>query len=264
MSLLHGCFEEKHRDNAELSQRSVGPLGALLTLHPFRKQKEEVLATECRVPAAAPAGVKVVTDEESKFDCIARLTGLCRRAATSLAAAAATASRVASSSSSSSSSSTPSPPRPPQQQQQVAAQVVVLPGEVVDDVTTTTGEEGSGGGGGGGGDQEQQLRTTATSSIDMASSKVARRRQGSLPKEPPPVNDDDVSREYTVDNFEIVKTIGTGTFGRVCLCREKATKTYYALKVLAIADVVRLKQVEHVRNEKRVLGMSLHPFIIQM
>jgi protein kinase X len=50
----------------------------------------------------------------------------------------------------------------------------------------------------------------------------------------------------------------------VCLCREKATKKYYALKVLGIADVVRLKQVEHVRNEKRVLGMAHHPFIITM
>jgi hypothetical protein len=44
---------------------------------------------------------------------------------------------------------------------------------------------------------------------DMASSKVARRRQGSLPKEPPPaINGDDSPRDYSVDSFEVLKTIG--------------------------------------------------------
>ena len=58
--------------------------------------------------------------------------------------------------------------------------------------------------------------------------------------------------------------LGTGTFGRVCLCRERATKHYMALKILAISDVVRLKQVEHVKNEKNILNQVSHPFIVQL
>ncbi|XP_066959087.1 cAMP-dependent protein kinase catalytic subunit PRKX-like [Macrobrachium rosenbergii] len=57
---------------------------------------------------------------------------------------------------------------------------------------------------------------------------------------------------------------GTGTFGRVCLCRDKVTSGYLAMKILAIADVIRLKQVEHVKNEKEVLRAVSHPFIIRM
>ncbi|XP_021942066.1 protein kinase DC2 [Zootermopsis nevadensis] len=57
---------------------------------------------------------------------------------------------------------------------------------------------------------------------------------------------------------------GTGTFGRVCLCREKSTKKYGAMKILAISDVIRLKQVEHVKNEKNILQEIRHPFIVNL
>lgn len=57
---------------------------------------------------------------------------------------------------------------------------------------------------------------------------------------------------------------GTGTFGRVCLSRDKKTDNYYALKILAMADVIRLKQVEHVKNEKNILQEVNHPFIVNM
>jgi hypothetical protein len=30
-----------------------------------------------------------------------------------------------------------------------------------------------------------------------------------------------------------------GTFARVCLCRERASRDYFALKILAIHDVIR-------------------------
>lgn len=71
-------------------------------------------------------------------------------------------------------------------------------------------------------------------------------------------------RQYSLHDFDIVKTIGTGTFGRVCLCRDKVTSQYLAMKILAITDVIRLKQVEHVKNEKNILLQVTHPFIIDM
>jgi serine/threonine protein kinase len=39
----------------------------------------------------------------------------------------------------------------------------------------------------------------------------------------------------------------------------------FALKILRKVDVIRLKQVEHVRNERNVLaGVAGHPFITTM
>ncbi|XP_055535412.1 cAMP-dependent protein kinase catalytic subunit PRKX [Wyeomyia smithii] len=71
-------------------------------------------------------------------------------------------------------------------------------------------------------------------------------------------------KEYDLDDFQILKTIGTGTFGRVCLCRDRLTDKYWAMKILAMADVIRLKQIEHVKNEKNILQEIDHPFIVNM
>ncbi|KYN01017.1 PREDICTED: cAMP-dependent protein kinase catalytic subunit PRKX [Cyphomyrmex costatus] len=79
-------------------------------------------------------------------------------------------------------------------------------------------------------------------------------------------SDDEGSQEepprYDIDDLEIIKTIGTGTFGRVVLCRHHGT--FLALKILSMVDVIRLKQVEHLRNEITILKEVKHPFIVNM
>ena len=58
-----------------------------------------------------------------------------------------------------------------------------------------------------------------------------------------------------------------GTFARVWLVKlakpsEGDENKVFALKILRKPDVIRLKQVEHVRNERNVLaGVAGHPFI---
>ncbi|KAF1958056.1 serine/threonine-protein kinase YPK2/YKR2 [Byssothecium circinans] len=72
------------------------------------------------------------------------------------------------------------------------------------------------------------------------------------------------------EDFELIKTLGTGTFARVWLVRLKDAKNgdenkVFALKILRKTDVIRLKQVEHVRNERNVLAaVAGHPFITTM
>lgn len=72
------------------------------------------------------------------------------------------------------------------------------------------------------------------------------------------------------EDFELIKTLGTGTFARVWLVRLRNVRNgdenkVFALKILRKVDVIRLKQVEHVRNERNVLaGVAGHPFITTM
>uniref|UniRef100_S4RHR0 Protein kinase domain-containing protein n=1 Tax=Petromyzon marinus TaxID=7757 RepID=S4RHR0_PETMA len=62
-----------------------------------------------------------------------------------------------------------------------------------------------------------------------------------------------------------VTPAGTGTFGRVLLVRHRHSAAFYALKVMSIADVLRLKQERHVQSEKDILrDVQPHPFIIQL
>ncbi|PHH69285.1 hypothetical protein CDD83_5769 [Cordyceps sp. RAO-2017] len=79
------------------------------------------------------------------------------------------------------------------------------------------------------------------------------------------------THKFEPSNFTLLRTLGTGTFARVCLVRPAAATTaldqdptaeVYALKILRKADVVQLKQVEHVRHERAVLAdVAGHPFI---
>lgn len=48
------------------------------------------------------------------------------------------------------------------------------------------------------------------------------------------------------------------------LVRQKAAGRFFALKVMSIPDVIRLKQEQHVHNEKSVLSEVSHPFLVRL
>ncbi|XP_066298872.1 cAMP-dependent protein kinase catalytic subunit alpha isoform X1 [Branchiostoma lanceolatum] len=68
----------------------------------------------------------------------------------------------------------------------------------------------------------------------------------------------------SLDEFDRLKTLGTGSFGRVMLVQHKATQNFYAMKILDKQKVVKLKQVEHTLNEKRILQAISFPFLVSL
>ena len=69
---------------------------------------------------------------------------------------------------------------------------------------------------------------------------------------------------YKLQDFSILRTLGTGSFGRVHLVRSVHNQRFYAIKVLRKQHVVKMKQVEHVNNEHLVLSMVRHPFLVNL
>ncbi|KAI9733747.1 MAG: camp-dependent protein kinase catalytic subunit [Claussenomyces sp. TS43310] len=70
--------------------------------------------------------------------------------------------------------------------------------------------------------------------------------------------------KYTLGDFDILRTLGTGSFGRVHLVQSKHNQRYYAVKVLKKQQVVKMKQVEHTNDERRMLQEVKHPFLITL
>lgn len=70
--------------------------------------------------------------------------------------------------------------------------------------------------------------------------------------------------KYSLGDFEVLRTLGTGSFGRVHLVQSKHNQRFYAIKVLKKAQVVKMKQVEHTNDERRMLSDVKHPFLITL
>ncbi|XP_073454600.1 RAC-beta serine/threonine-protein kinase [Aquarana catesbeiana] len=65
----------------------------------------------------------------------------------------------------------------------------------------------------------------------------------------------------TMNDFDYLKLLGKGTFGKVILVREKATGRYYAMKILRKDVIIAKDEVAHTVTESRVLQNTRHPFL---
>lgn len=71
-------------------------------------------------------------------------------------------------------------------------------------------------------------------------------------------------KKVTMDDFEFLKVLGKGTFGKVILCREKATSELFAIKILKKSVIIAKDEVAHTLTENRVLQKSSHPFLTHL
>uniref|UniRef100_A0AAQ4PLL5 non-specific serine/threonine protein kinase n=1 Tax=Gasterosteus aculeatus aculeatus TaxID=481459 RepID=A0AAQ4PLL5_GASAC len=64
-----------------------------------------------------------------------------------------------------------------------------------------------------------------------------------------------------MSDFDYLKLLGKGTFGKVILVKEKATGMYYAMKILRKEVIIAKDEVAHTVTESRVLQNTRHPFL---
>ena len=75
-----------------------------------------------------------------------------------------------------------------------------------------------------------------------------------------------VSRKYVnaLTDLKIIRTIGTGTFGRVKLCQHKTTGEVIAMKCLHKAHIVESQQEKNIIAEKECMATMHHPFVLKL
>ena len=71
-------------------------------------------------------------------------------------------------------------------------------------------------------------------------------------------------KSVELGDFQIMKVLGRGTFGKVCLVQYKPTKEYYAMKSLKKDVLLDMDQVQSTILEKKILQSLDHPFLVGM
>ncbi|CAE7364614.1 pkgB [Symbiodinium microadriaticum] len=77
----------------------------------------------------------------------------------------------------------------------------------------------------------------------------------------------ELEETLAVSDFDLLKVVGKGAFGKVMLVRKKANKgagQIYAMKVLKKSVISAKGQVEHTKSERSILCEIRHPYIVRL
>lgn len=69
--------------------------------------------------------------------------------------------------------------------------------------------------------------------------------------------------KVALSDVELLKNIGSGTFGVVKICKHIQTGQYIAMKQLNKDQIIRNKQVDHLKSEIGILASISNPFMVQ-
>ncbi|KAJ2805772.1 Serine/threonine-protein kinase, partial [Coemansia helicoidea] len=68
----------------------------------------------------------------------------------------------------------------------------------------------------------------------------------------------------SMEQFDLLKVIGKGSFGKVLQVRKRDTGRIYAMKILSKSKIVMRSEVAHTLAERNVLAKINHPFIVPL
>ena len=74
-------------------------------------------------------------------------------------------------------------------------------------------------------------------------------------------------RKLTVEDFDLLKVLGKGSFGKVMLVRKKDVEGdagLFAMKTLRKAQLIKRKQLQHTHTERRIAQEFQHPFLVNL
>jgi serine/threonine protein kinase len=70
------------------------------------------------------------------------------------------------------------------------------------------------------------------------------------------------NKDRKLADYQLIRVIGTGTFGRVFCAMLKGKS--YAIKMLKKQKIIKLDQVSNIKNEKNILAAISFPFIVNL
>lgn len=72
------------------------------------------------------------------------------------------------------------------------------------------------------------------------------------------------TKGISIKDFEFLKYVGKGSYGKVALVKKISNRHFYAMKILKKKDFNVKNTVENALTEKEVLMKSKHPFVVRL
>ncbi|KAJ1907782.1 Serine/threonine kinase [Tieghemiomyces parasiticus] len=74
----------------------------------------------------------------------------------------------------------------------------------------------------------------------------------------------DFSEEVNLRHFNLLRSVGRGSFGKVRIVERRDTKKLYALKYISKAECIRMEALTNVFRERDILEDVDHPFVCNL
>ncbi|KAG6604575.1 AGC/AKT protein kinase [Phytophthora cinnamomi] len=74
-------------------------------------------------------------------------------------------------------------------------------------------------------------------------------------------------RPLSINDFDLLKVVGRGAFGKVLLVRKKDGKNagqIYAMKILVKSHIIKNDQIENTKAEQHILKEISHPYVVRL
>eukprot|EP00123_Amoebidium_parasiticum_P015583 comp23045_c1_seq1/m.36878 comp23045_c1_seq1/g.36878 ORF comp23045_c1_seq1/g.36878 comp23045_c1_seq1/m.36878 type:complete len:426 (-) comp23045_c1_seq1:188-1465(-) len=74
----------------------------------------------------------------------------------------------------------------------------------------------------------------------------------------------DFNSEVNFAQFKLLRSVGKGAFGKVCIVMKRDTKKLYAMKYMNKQKCIEEKAVKNVLNERKILDLLNHPLMVNL
>jgi serine/threonine kinase 32 len=72
------------------------------------------------------------------------------------------------------------------------------------------------------------------------------------------------SSEPCFEHFKVLRAIGRGSFGKVCIVKKKDTRKLYAMKYMNKQRCIDENAVLNVLRERKILGLLFHNLLVNL
>jgi len=100
-------------------------------------------------------------------------------------------------------------------------------------------------------EEQTEWKDAITRKVDIAWGRIKEESEGG-------------PRQFGIDDFDLLKIIGKGSYGTVVQVRLKDTGDIFAMKVIDKKFIVEKNEIQHTISERNILSKVNHPFIMKL